>query len=248
MVFVFLLAAVLLACFGLSQDVPHGATDGLAQSETNEAIALSVYVFALGIAVAVFQAPPPVVEAEVLDTPLCGHCVRPVRDGVHFCPRCSAPRTVFAATANYESVFAQAWIFGKAIKHPKRMLHVIGMATVTGPALLTVPLLLIAGGVLSGGSYGLTWVDLAGLAAMAALFYVYGLMMLYCWRNWRSFQQEPELAPPEAGYGSPPWWTYDVAWTLHADIDGLDPATDPDSAPRDETSDETSDEPDGESY
>jgi hypothetical protein len=204
--------AFLLFCVGLLRGHELSMVNGVLQAGMNEPITCSIYVFALALIVAVLRGRSRALDVHAEDSPLCTHCLRPFRQGVHFCPRCSAPLTVFATTADYESVYAQMWAIGKALKYPRRALQVVGVAVLTGPTLVGFPLMLVL-----GLSQERDFFAIETFAFMGAVFYAYALVMLYCWRNWRRYRRDPDSVPPDSEYGSPPWWTYDRWWTLPAD-------------------------------
>lgn len=178
----------------------------------NELLALGIYLAGLAVTLALFvnrrRGP-----TEAPGQPLCTHCLDPYRPGVHFCPRCSCPTTTFAATAEYESIYAQMWVLGKSSKQPSRLVHIVGLMIITVPTALYL-LLPFTVGVEDWGF------DLAAVLAwipFAALAYVYVLLMLQAWRNWRRVQAGEEYET--SAYGHPPWWTYDRWWTLPDDAE-----------------------------
>jgi hypothetical protein len=116
---------------------------------------------------------------------LCPHCLTPHVPAASFCPHCSAPVSVFACTGPYEQVHAQAWVVGKAVRHPSRVLHATGL---WGFALGCVPFL--------GLPLGLF---------LACLLAVIGTRRLLAACRARR-------APPSAAYGAPPWWTFTDGW------------------------------------
>lgn len=151
-------------------------------------------------------------DPETTEAWLCPGCLLPHVPGADFCPTCSAPLTPFAARGPYEEVFARAWLLGRASQRPARALHVVGLSVVALP-----PLALFA----------VTVRDLLTSAPPRGhLFYAaipVGLVLIALWvrgvARYRSgwTQRLLEVEGPVPYYGGPPWWTFDLEWSLSDD-------------------------------
>ena len=170
----------------------------------NRSVVAGIYLLAVAYALALLiPRPRRAVEAEP-EQPICYHCFVPFREGVHFCPDCSAPLTTFATTGGIESVYAQAWCLGRAVHGPSNSLHVLGTGMNAAPALL-MPLALlttiVADAPVSSALFGLgAWV---GIALIDVVIF---------WRAWMALG-----VTPDEPYGDPPYWTYDRWWRLPRD-------------------------------
>ena len=192
-------------------------------------ILYAIYIGAFAVVLWLFlpgRLPP---REEETDGPVCQHCLDPFREGVHFCPRCAAPLTTFAATGGYEYIFSWAWAMGRAAHGPTRPLHALGLALITLPFFITAGFM----GWSSWTAEGDTWGGL-GIGFELGLGFLYLVFFINCLkapteREWSALPRE-ERVP----YGSPPWWTYDLWWTL--------PLEDPEEEPEEED-DEWGDEP-----
>ena len=152
-------------------------------------LALRIHAFALGslallclwgMAGARAEAAVPA----VLEPWLCQHCLRPYVPGAHFCPRCSAPKTFSSGVSPYERAHAQAWILGKAARHPSRGIHVIALSVGAGVnALASLATIILARA--WDESTGLAWLESTlGLAVLVLQAYVYVALCVLCLASW----------------------------------------------------------------
>lgn len=65
--------------------------------------------------------------------PLCMSCLFPNHPADHFCAKCGAPLTSYAATAPFESAFAKGHAYRQATEKPRRLIVVLGMWMIFGP-------------------------------------------------------------------------------------------------------------------
>jgi hypothetical protein len=236
LVFLLFATALVLILVASVEGPPQRREGDLGGSLTNSHVAWSVYLAGIGIAVLFVRGSRRPRRYRKPRQALCTHCLHPTREPVHFCPRCSAPQTFFAATGPYEQVFAQMWILGKAAHQPSRRLHVLGLALVALPLVLepiiaVVPLALDPDAWIGNGMDLWAWV-LYGTASLVTAA-IYALLLRYAWRNWRRRVRDPAAAPAASAYGHPPWWTYD----RDGDVPDPDDATegDPDAPAADPT-------------
>lgn len=180
-------------------------------------IVVVVYLYSVILAtgayllVMLFSVRGPAIAGE-LEAWLCQHCLKPYVPGAHFCPRCGAPKTFYSGTAPYERVYAQAWLLGKAARHPSRRLHLVGLWLVAlGPlaGLWHYCADLSAARWVKG-----SWLDLVLLGIWllyASLFLAVLVMGLSRWWRRERGEEPKEL---EMDYGAPPYFTHDVEWGL----------------------------------
>ena len=145
---------------------------------------------------------------------LCQHCLKPYVPGAHFCPRCGAPKTFFSGTSPYERAYAQAWILGKAARHPSRNIHMVLLALGAGGTGLYALFMIGLSG--SWGTPGeLDWLQ-NGLAAAVLGFQacVYGAVAVIGILNWLRRWRGVPPRQPEIAYGCPPYFSYDSEWAL----------------------------------
>jgi hypothetical protein len=60
----------------------------------------------------------------------------PNEPSAHFCVKCGAPLTSYAATAPFESQFAQGHAFRQAAEQPRKLIVVLGVWMIFGPIAL----------------------------------------------------------------------------------------------------------------
>ena len=205
-----------------------GATIGLEEATPTVLWAL-LLLGMIGLTVALLNMGPDTSEPEGPEAWLCKHCLRPYVPGAHFCPRCGAPQTFFAGTAQYETIYAQAWCLGKAGHHPSRAIHVWGLALIF---LFTLGRLVV---------WAFYWVQHSLERADRSFFtvdidfyllevvhfalvelvivYAIGRLLIRSIANLRPDEDVEEGSPREIDYGSPPWWTHDAEWALPEFVD-----------------------------
>ena len=77
---------------------------------------------------------------------LCLNCMLPHEPGLHFCRDCGAPMTSYAATAPFESIFAEGHVYRQAAEKPRGWIVIAGVWLLFGVAALTGGTMLVAGG------------------------------------------------------------------------------------------------------
>lgn len=63
---------------------------------------------------------------------LCIGCMSPNEPSVNFCAKCGAPLTSYAATAPFESLFAEGHVYRQAVQHPSKFIVVCGVWFIFG--------------------------------------------------------------------------------------------------------------------
>ena len=58
---------------------------------------------------------------------LCVSCMFPNEPQAHFCTKCGAPLTSYAATGPFESMFAEGHVYRQAAERPHRFIVVLGI-------------------------------------------------------------------------------------------------------------------------
>ena len=91
--------------------------------------------------------------------PLCLNCLTPNEASDHFCSKCGAPMTSYAATAPFESLFAEGHVYRQATEKPRNLVVVLGIWMIFGT--------MAAGGALLVFSSTNAWYLLAGLFLLA---------------------------------------------------------------------------------
>ncbi len=209
-----LVLALFLICAGIVIEAAKEREQRRLPAEISELLTYGIYLAALGTVLSlVMDRRRTPVPHDDSGRPLCTHCIEPYVEGAHFCPRCACPTTAFAATAGYESVFAETWVLGKAARKPTHWIHIAGLALILAPW----PLLVIGLNIASDDTR-LQWNwDFKQLGALIVYVAVYGLVLWVGIKQWRNRDVE-ELHAAE--YGHPPWWTYDQWWLLPEPEDG----------------------------
>ena len=76
---------------------------------------------------------------------LCVGCMAPNEPGAHFCVKCGAPLSSYAATAPFESVFAEGHVYRSAAERPQKLVVVLGIWLIFGMMALAGILLIVIG-------------------------------------------------------------------------------------------------------
>ena len=58
---------------------------------------------------------------------LCTSCMAPNEPSAHFCAKCGAPMSPYAATDPFESVFAEGHVYRQAAERPRSIIVVLGI-------------------------------------------------------------------------------------------------------------------------
>ena len=68
---------------------------------------------------------------------LCVTCMFPNEPQAHFCGKCGAPLTSYAATGPFESLFAEGHVYRQAAERPRSFIVVVGIWIIFGAFGLT---------------------------------------------------------------------------------------------------------------
>jgi hypothetical protein len=97
--------------------------------------------------------------SEMEEKQLCVSCVFPNDPEAHFCGKCGAPLSSYAATGPFERIFAEGHLYRQAAERPRRLIVVVGIwmifgaigltgilfvASDSGPALVLMAVLMLA--------------------------------------------------------------------------------------------------------
>ena len=63
---------------------------------------------------------------------LCSKCLAPNQPGSHFCCKCGAPLSSYAATGPFESLFAEGHLYRRATEQPRNLVVVLGVWVIFG--------------------------------------------------------------------------------------------------------------------
>ncbi|MCX6927615.1 MAG: hypothetical protein NT154_31065 [Verrucomicrobia bacterium] len=63
---------------------------------------------------------------------LCTSCTAPNAPAAHFCVKCGAPLSSYAATGPFESLFAEDHVYRQAAEHPHNLIVVLGIWVIFG--------------------------------------------------------------------------------------------------------------------
>ena len=113
------------------------------------------------------------------------NCVFPNEPAAHFCANCGAPMTSYAATAPFESLFAEGHLYRQAAERPRSFVVVLGIWLLFG---------LMA-------AVGATFLSMARDSAMHALFggALLALSLVMIWKTTRNYLNRPRVdEEPEA--------------------------------------------------
>ena len=74
----------------------------------------------------------PLESGEGEERSLCTSCMAPNEPSAHFCAKCGAPMSPYAATGPFESVFAEGHVYRQAAEKPRSLIVVLGIWLVFG--------------------------------------------------------------------------------------------------------------------
>src|SRR5262245_46870351 len=74
--------------------------------------------------------PQPGLESK--EKQLCVSCMFPNEPEAHFCAKCGAPMTPYAATGPFESLFAEGHVYRQAAERPRSFIVVLGIWIIFG--------------------------------------------------------------------------------------------------------------------
>ena len=69
----------------------------------------------------------PLDSGEGEEKALCTSCMAPNEPSAHFCAKCGAPMSPYAATDPFESVFAEGHVYRQAAERPRSIIVVLGI-------------------------------------------------------------------------------------------------------------------------
>ena len=75
--------------------------------------------------------------SETDEKQLCVSCVFPNDPEAHFCAKCGAPLSSYAATGPFERIFAEGHVYRQAAERPRSLIVVVGIWVIFGPLALT---------------------------------------------------------------------------------------------------------------
>ncbi|MBI5385205.1 MAG: hypothetical protein HZA90_11035 [Verrucomicrobia bacterium] len=70
--------------------------------------------------------------AEADEKQLCVSCMFPNEPSAHFCAKCGAPLSSYAATGPFESLFAEGHVYRQAAERPRSLIVVLGVWLIFG--------------------------------------------------------------------------------------------------------------------
>src|SRR5438128_3538672 len=76
---------------------------------------------------------------------LCISCMFPNEPSAHFCSKCGAPMSSYAATGPFESLFAEGHVYRQAAERPRSFVVVLGIWIIFGMMALAGAALLFIG-------------------------------------------------------------------------------------------------------
>lgn len=88
---------------------------------------------------------PSEVPGEPKEKQLCPSCMFPNEPEAHFCAKCGAPLTSYAATGPFESLFAEGHVYRQAAERPRSLIVVLGIWIIFGAFGLTGVVLVAVG-------------------------------------------------------------------------------------------------------
>ncbi len=69
----------------------------------------------------------PLESGEGEEKALCASCMAPNEPSTHFCAKCGAPMSPYAATGPFESLFAEGHVCRQAAEKPRSLIVVLGI-------------------------------------------------------------------------------------------------------------------------
>ena len=82
---------------------------------------------------------------ETEEKQLCVGCMAPNEPSAHFCVKCGAPLSSYAATGPFESLFAEGHVYRQAAERPQKLVVVLGVWLIFGMMALAGLLLISIG-------------------------------------------------------------------------------------------------------
>jgi hypothetical protein len=109
---------------------------------------------------------------------LCLSCMFPNEPAAHFCAKCGAPMTSYAATGPFEHLFAEGHVYRQAAERPRRLIVVLGIWLIFGPMALACVALIFP-----GREAGLQYVIVGALLLPVSIIII--------WRTTRGYLARP---------------------------------------------------------
>jgi hypothetical protein len=109
---------------------------------------------------------------------LCVGCMFPNEPSVHFCAKCGAPMSSYAATGPFESLFAEGHVYRQASERPRSFVVVLGIWIIFG--------IMVMGGV------ALLFIGReAGLQYVVAGAFLLPISLVMIWKTTRNYFNRP---------------------------------------------------------
>src|SRR5687768_12207851 len=70
------------------------------------------------------------------ETEICPQCMTENQPDSHFCAKCGAPLSSYAATGPFESLFAEGHVYRQAAERPRKLIVVLGVWLLFGTTAL----------------------------------------------------------------------------------------------------------------
>jgi ribosomal protein L40E len=115
---------------------------------------------------------------------LCISCVAPNDPQAHFCGKCGAPLTSYAATAPFEHLFAEGHVYRQAAERPQRLIVVLGIWVIFGGMALAGLGMLITGREL-------------GVKYMLGGLFMSGIAVALIWKTTRNYLNRDKRSVPQ---------------------------------------------------
>lgn len=112
---------------------------------------------------------------------LCVSCLFPNEPLIHFCAKCGAPMTSYAATGPFESLFAEGHVYRQATEKPHNFVVVLGIWFIFGMMAIAAIALLFM-----GREAGLQYV-IVGACLLP-------ISLVIIWKTTRSYLTRPRAA------------------------------------------------------
>lgn len=119
-------------------------------------------------------------QADADASPLCLSCLQPNAPASHFCSKCGAPMTSYAATGPFEHLFAEGFVYREAASRPRSLIVVLGVWLIFGSIALVGAVFFV------GSAQGEVGAGLLGVGTVAM-----ALLMIY--RTTRRFRSRPKM-------------------------------------------------------
>jgi hypothetical protein len=111
---------------------------------------------------------------------LCVSCMVPNEPEAHFCAKCGAPMSSYAATGPFESLFAEGYVYRQATERSRSFVVVLGIWFIFGMmAIAGVTMLFI------GREVGLEYVVVGA--------FVLPISLIIIWKTTRSYFTRPRV-------------------------------------------------------